>query len=140
MRERVRPSKVSVAASAISGARPARYGERSEALAAVLEQTNIVTTDWRRHGQLRVRQFERERVFLADRRVGPAERAIELQHPQRAVLVTQLIDAVLVAVERKQPSRRLQSDAFGSRGHLPRCQSLERSECRLRHSHTGTLM
>ena len=90
----------------------------------------------RRHGQLRRGQLERERVLLVDLRIAPARRAIELEHPQRAVVVAQLIDAIFVAVEREQAPGRLQPDAFRSSEHDARVESIERRGCRMRHSHT----
>ena len=53
MRASVRPSKVSVALSSSSGARPARYGKRGEPQPAMLEQTVAVAFDGRGHRQLR---------------------------------------------------------------------------------------
>ena len=77
----------------------------------------------RGHRQLRRRELEGERVFLVDLRVAPARRAIELEHPQGAVVVAQLIDAILVAVEREQAPGRVQADAFRGRENRVRVQS-----------------
>ncbi len=114
MRASVRPSKVSVALSSSSGRAPGEIRKRREAQSLVLEQTLAVALDGRRDRQFRRREFEGERMFFADLRIAPARRAIELEHPEGAVVVAQLIDAILVAVEREQAPGRLQPNAFRS--------------------------
>ena len=84
--------------------------------------------------------LEGEGVFLADLRIAPACRPVELEHPQGAVVVAQLIDAIFVAVEREQAPGRLQPDAFRSSENGARVECIERRGCRMRHSHAGTLM
>jgi hypothetical protein len=93
--------------------RPARYvWKRRKAQTVMGKQAAAIPGDRRRHGQLRRGEFEGEGVLLVDGRIGPAFRPIELEHPQDAVFVAKLIDAILVAVEREQPARRLEPDAF----------------------------
>jgi hypothetical protein len=106
----------------------------------MLEQTFPVALDGRRHGQFSGREFEGERMFFGNLRVAPARRPIELEDPQGAVVVTQLIDAIFVAVEREQAPGRLQADAFRSSENGARVECIERRGCRMRHSHRGTLM
>jgi hypothetical protein len=67
------------------------------------KQTLAIVAHRHGHRQFRGRELEGELVFLGDLGVGPARRPVELEHPQRAILVAQLIDAIFVAVERKQP-------------------------------------
>ena len=49
-------------------------------------------------------QLERERVFLEDLPVAPSAGPVELRHHDRAVVLPDLVDAVLVTVQREQPS------------------------------------
>ena len=80
----------------------------------MLEQAHPVALDGGRHRQFRRGEFEGKRMLFADLRVAPAGRTIELENPERAVVVAQLIDAIFVAVEREKAPGRLQPDAFGS--------------------------
>ena len=78
-------------------AAPAR--EQGEAEATVLEQRLAIARQGRYHRDLMLGQLGAETVLLADRRIAPAVRAIELGDQRRFILDTDLIDAVLVAVE-----------------------------------------
>ncbi|MNY26103.1 hypothetical protein D3C86_1599310 [compost metagenome] len=73
--------------------------EQGEAKAGVLEQGFAVAHQWRHHRHLALGQLEGEAVLLANRRVGPALRPVELGDQRRFVLDAHLVDAVLVAVE-----------------------------------------
>src|SRR5690349_24911067 len=106
----------------------------------MLEEARSIAHDGRRHRQFRRREFERERMLLAYLRVAPASRTVELEDPQDAVVVTQLIDAIFIAVEREQAPGRLQADAFRRVENGFGVESVERRGCRMRHSHRRTLM
>jgi len=104
------------------------------------KQTLAIATNGRGHRQLGGDEFEGEFMFLADLGIGPACRPVELQHPERAVVVAELIDAIFVAVEREQAPGRLETDAFRRGENGSGVQSVERRGCRMRHSHRRTLM
>ena len=140
IRASVRPSKVSVAWSSSSGRASGEIRKRRESQPLVHEQALAVALDGSRDGQLGRREFEGESMFFVDLRIAPARRAIELQHPQGAVVVAQLIDAIFVAVESEQAPGRLQPDAFRSVENGARVEVIERRGCRMRHSHRRTLM
>jgi hypothetical protein len=57
----------------------------------------------RHHRNLLRRQFGGKRVLLANRRIAPAAGTIELGDHRLAVLDPDLIDPILVAVERQHP-------------------------------------
>jgi len=113
-------------------------GGKTQAL--MHKQTLAIAADRHGHRQFRGRELEGELVFLGDLGVGPARRPVELEHPQRAVLVTQLIDAIFVAVERKQSAGRLEADALRGSENRARMQVVEWRACRIDHSHHRTLM
>jgi hypothetical protein len=56
----------------------------------------------RRHDRHFARQFEREGVFLEDLRVAPSAGPVKLRHHDRALVLPDLVDAVLVTVQRQQ--------------------------------------
>ena len=58
----------------------------------------------RHHRNFLRRQFAGEGVLLADRRIAPAPRPVELGDHRRAVLDADLIHPVFVAVERQHPA------------------------------------
>ena len=73
---------------------------------------------------LRARELQRELVLLEDRRIGPALGAIKLHDDRGAVLPADLIDPILITVERQDaaitamPERldRTDDDVGGQRG------------------------
>ena len=67
----------------------------------VLEQRAAVVHFGRDHRDLGAREFERELVFLENRRRRPAPGPIELDDDRPALLAPHLVHAVLVAVERQ---------------------------------------
>jgi ribonucleoside-diphosphate reductase alpha chain len=73
-----------------------------EAEAGVAVQRGARQGQRRHHRDFARRQVQGEVVFLLDRRVAPARRTVELGDQRRRVLDADLIDAVLVAVQRQQ--------------------------------------
>ncbi len=80
---------------------PACPGIHGVAESLVREETASVVDVRRNDRDLRAREFERELVLLEDRRVGPALGAIELHDDRGAVLAADLVDPILVTVERQ---------------------------------------
>ncbi len=70
----------------------------------MLEQRLAVAHERRDHWNFTCGELEREGVLLGDLVVAPATRSVELGDDARAVVQTDLIDAVLIAVQREQPS------------------------------------
>ncbi len=90
--------------------RPAAHPRKGcKAKAAEIEQGASVDDHWGGHRQLGGRQLRRELVLFLDLGIRPALRPIELQH-QVAGRAAELVDPVLVAVERKQAAVGLQPD------------------------------
>ncbi|MCY1512112.1 hypothetical protein D9M68_465600 [compost metagenome] len=94
------------------GGAAATAGEQGEAEAGVLEQAFTITQQRRHHGHFTFRQFGAETVFLTDRRVAPALRAIELGDQRLGVFDAHLVDAVLVAVQREDACVAEKAEAF----------------------------
>src|SRR5277367_4215674 len=67
-------------------------------------QRYALSDQGRHHRNLLRRQFAGKCMLLANGRVGPAGRPVELGHDGRAVLDPDLIHPVLVAVERQYPA------------------------------------
>src|SRR5690606_19711975 len=86
--------------------------EQGEAKAGVFEQGLAVVQQRRHYRHLAVRQFGGELVFLQNRRIAPARRAIELGDQGLAVFDANLVDAVLVAVEGQYPRVADEADAL----------------------------
>jgi hypothetical protein len=59
--------------------------------------------EWRHDRNLGGGQLERELVLLQDRRRRPAAGPVELGDQRRGLVQADLVDAVLVAVERQHP-------------------------------------
>ncbi len=81
-------------------ATPARVHRKAET--AGLVQRLPAERERRNDRDLALGELERERVLLEDLGVGPARRPIELDNDRRAVFDVDLVDAVLVAVQREQ--------------------------------------
>jgi len=82
---------------------PAAARVERERVAAVLDQRLPVDHERRDHRDLGGGELEREAVLLEDLRARPAARPVELGDDGLAVLDPDLVDAVLVAVEREHP-------------------------------------
>ncbi len=70
------------------------------------------------HGNVRIRQFRAECVFLEDRRVAPASRPVELRDDRRGVLDADLVDAVLVTVQCLEPAIALEAETLHRRENV----------------------
>src|SRR6202011_3348245 len=100
------------------GATPAHPGKRRETKVAVPEQGLPGDREWGRHRQLCARERGREAMLLADLRIAPARRAVELEH-QLTLARADLVDTVFVAVEREQPPIGLEPEGrSGVQHHL----------------------
>ena len=75
------------------------------------------------HGNLAFGELPGEFVLLEDRGVRPSTRPVELRHHGRPVLEVDLIDAVLVAVQREEPTVPPQTHAFERVEHAVRGES-----------------
>jgi hypothetical protein len=91
--------------------------EQREAEALVVKQRAAADDLRRDQGDLGRGQFQGESVFLADLRVAPAPRPIELGDDRVGFVQTDLVDPVLIAVQRQQAAVRDQSDAFHGQQH-----------------------
>lgn len=94
------------------GRPPAAPREQGEAEAGECEQAFAVARQRRHHRHLAFRQLGGEGVLLADRRVAPAVRSVELGDQRLAVLDADLVHAVFVAVERQHPCVAEIAEAF----------------------------
>jgi UDP-glucose 4-epimerase len=91
-----------------------------------MEQQSLAIEAQRRdHRQLGSRQFERKRMFLEDLCVAPAARPVELEHQRAVVRRAELVDAVLIAVQREQATVAFHAERFRRRQDGVRRQSRE---------------
>ena len=81
------------------GPAPALARIDGKAVTGVAVQGLPVHRDGRHDGKLAFDQLLGEAMFLANALVGPAPGSIELRHHETAVLLAELVDTVLVAVE-----------------------------------------
>jgi len=72
----------------------------------------VVDGHGRHNGNLALDQFLHEGVLFEDGCIRPARRTIEFGHQRRAVFDTDLVHAVLVAVERQQATIAAQADTL----------------------------
>src|SRR6202165_53689 len=68
------------------------------------ETAMLAGKGWRDGRYFMLRQFPGKGMFFGDLRRAPAARTVELQHHCSAVFQPDLVDAVLVAVQREQPA------------------------------------
>ena len=80
--------------------------------AEVMQGLPVSETHRRDHGNLPLGQFRYEFMLFPDRLVAPPARPIELRHQRRRILAIHLVDAVFIAVERKQAAVARQADAL----------------------------
>src|SRR5579872_513998 len=106
--QRLRPIELRGAAS-----HPGKTGETELVIA---HQRLTPEMERSGHRELCGCQLAGELVLLEDLCVAPARRPVELEH-QDAALAVQLVDAVLVAIEREQPSVGVESDRRGRVQH-----------------------
>lgn len=76
--------------------------QREMEISRVAQAAAWLVAERRNHRQALAREIEGELVLLAQRRVGPAQRAVELRDQRLAVLDADLVDAILIAVQRQQ--------------------------------------
>src|SRR5690606_11987154 len=86
------------------GCTPAAPRVQREAKAGVFEQAAAVDHERRDHRHFLSCQFQREGVLLENLFVRPALWTVELRDQRHGVLDADLVDAILVAVEREQPA------------------------------------
>ena len=85
---------------------PAAPLEHREAETVVLEQRAALLHERRHDRNLCGRELEREAVLLGDRRGAPALRPVKLGDQRRAALDADLVDAILVTVQREDAAVR----------------------------------
>ncbi len=103
-----------------------------EAKIVDVQQRLAVDLDWRDHGKVMFREFEAEGVLLEDRLVTPAIRAIELDDDRCTVFDTDLVNPVLIRIQREQPA------VAGEAGLVQRIEEVVRdkvAECQVLISH-----
>ncbi len=88
---------------------PAAPLEHGEAETVVLEQRAALLNERRHDRNLRGRELEREAVLLGDRGGAPALRPVKLGDQRRAALDADLVDAILVTVQREDAAVRRHS-------------------------------
>jgi hypothetical protein len=93
------------------------------------KQALTVACDGGSDRQLGGGQLQGKRVFFADLRIAPACRTVELEHPQFAVIVAQLVDAILVAVQSEQAAGRSEANALRGREYGTRIKRVEGRGC-----------
>ncbi len=108
---------------------PRHPGKSGEAEFPVFKKSAALEAHGRRHRQLRGRHLLRKNVLLVDLGVAPAGRPIELQH-QHPVGAAELVHAVFVAVEGKQPPIDVQADGSCGVEHDFRAEARERLHIR----------
>ncbi|MNI65455.1 hypothetical protein D3C73_1209660 [compost metagenome] len=104
----------------------ATAGEQGETETVVFVQ-GFTVVDQRRHDRhLAVGEFGGELVLFQNRFVAPALRPVELGDQRLGVFDTDLIDAVLVAVERQDARVAEKADAFDGIEHEVWCEGFKR--------------
>src|SRR6185312_7804654 len=93
------------------GRTPAMAGEDREAEALERMQRPLTETHRRNGRHIGARELGDQRVLLEDLRVAPARGPIEFRNRRRRIITPCLVDAVLVAVERKQAPVTANADA-----------------------------
>src|SRR5579864_2692500 len=98
---------------------------RKDGKAESVERRERSTFDGDRcdRGNFRRSQFADERMLLEDRFVGPPRRPIEFRDDRRRVVARYLVNAILVAVERKQASVAANADTVERVEHAVRRQA-----------------
>ena len=87
-------------------------GIDGKAMAGVAVQCLAVHLNGRHDGQLALHQLQGKTMLLENALVAPAPRAIELRDHETAVLLAELVDPVLVAVEREEAPVAGETDTF----------------------------
>jgi len=93
------------------GRASAQEGKDREAKLPEFQQRPRIDRQGRCDRQLRGRELRREGMLLEDLLIAPALRAIELENEQ-LLAHAELVDAILVAVEREQPAVADESHRF----------------------------
>ncbi len=105
-----------------TAAHPREHGE-AEVLKS--EQGGAVHRNGGGHGHLGGGELGRKRVLLANLRIGPPRRTVELEH-ERTLGPPHLVHPVLVAVEREEPSVPLETETCRGIEHRVGRQACER--------------
>ena len=94
--------------------------EHGKAVAGEVVQRAPVDAGGRHDRNLLLRQLFHEGVFLEDGGLAPAPWPVELDDHRRSLFQADLVDAVLVAVERQQAAVAVQADALDGLQHRVR--------------------
>ena len=104
-----------------------RIDRKAETVAFV--QRPVAKDQRRDDRDLGVRKFDGKRVLFEDRSIRPALRPIELGDNRRAVFDTDLVDAVFVAVQRKEGAVACEPEALDRADYVIRPEILVREIC-----------